>query len=91
MFLSSREFKDGYNAYLDGLSVNDNPYEDDVYKSKEWEAGYYQAMEDDWVYAVVRKHGAIGMFYTKWFDCATKGEWFEKYSNEWELYRFLFK
>ena len=53
--MRSAEFRDGYQAYLCGLSINDNPYDtgfdDDSYnqvaESEEWEAGYYQAMEDD--------------------------------------------
>jgi len=46
MHLNSSYFREGYDAYLCGLSKGDNPY-DDWYEEEEWENGYYQAMEDD--------------------------------------------
>ena len=44
--MNSYEFREGYNAYLNGDSKDDNPYQDDVLY-EEWLNGYYQAMEDD--------------------------------------------
>lgn len=41
------------------------------------------------MWVVVRKIGAIGIFYKVYFgDVTTKDEWFAKYSNEWELHHF---
>lgn len=41
------------------------------------------------MWAYVRKVGAIGIFYAKYFpDVSTKDEWFEKYGDSWELHRF---
>lgn len=41
------------------------------------------------MWAYVRKHGAIGQFYAKFFPgVSTKDEWFDTYSKEWELYHF---
>ena len=42
------------------------------------------------MWAYVRKHGAIGMFYAHFFhNVSTKDEWFNTYSEEWELHHFL--
>ena len=41
------------------------------------------------MWAYVRKHGAIGIFYAQFFpNVCTKDEWFDTYSGEWELYHF---
>jgi hypothetical protein len=41
------------------------------------------------MWAYVRKRGAIGQFYSMFFEgVSSKAEWFDKYSDEWELYHF---
>jgi ribosome modulation factor len=36
----------GYNAYFDGLSLEDNPYTEDSYEYDEWENGWEKADSD---------------------------------------------
>ena len=40
------------------------------------------------VIAKVRKVGAIGRFYPQEFEADSKDDWFEKYSEKWELHHF---
>ena len=40
------------------------------------------------MWAYVRKRGAIGMFYAKFFECESKQGWFDLYSDKWELLHF---
>ena len=44
------------------------------------------------MWAYVRKVGSIGVFYAVHFsDISTQDEWFDKYSDKWELHHFLTK
>ena len=43
----SSEYREGYNAYLDGLTKDDNPYCSDEAEWEEWLEGYYEAGFDD--------------------------------------------
>ena len=47
--MHSDQFWEGYHAYLEGISLRDNPYPnvDDAYEQDEWDAGWNQAQMDD--------------------------------------------
>ena len=39
-------FDDGYQAYIDDIDLDDNPYEFDTDEYDEWEEGWLTAEED---------------------------------------------
>ena len=42
------------------------------------------------MWAYVRKHGSIGIFYARFFrDVYTKDDWFKYYGRYWELHHFV--
>jgi hypothetical protein len=45
--MRSYEFRKGYDGYLDGLKLDDNPYSSDEAEWEEWREGWYAAGEDD--------------------------------------------
>jgi ribosome modulation factor len=45
--MQSLEYKEGYQAYLDGEAFNANPYKDDADKFEDWSDGYFQAWDDE--------------------------------------------
>jgi hypothetical protein len=43
----SLEYKEGYDAYGEGLSLVNNPYKQEADLYDDWQEGYFAAMEAD--------------------------------------------
>ena len=45
--MNEDNYNDGYQAYQDKLSLDDNPFEDGTEAYSEWETGWVVASSDD--------------------------------------------
>ena len=41
-------FKDGYDAYWEGVDVSDNPYDEETEERRSWEEGWRAARKHDY-------------------------------------------
>ena len=45
---NNEAYKEGYDAYWDGVDASDNPYDDDTEDCRSWEEGWRAARTHDY-------------------------------------------